>query len=137
MKKSLFPFEHYWHLLKDQPKWIQHSLKEAPKRRLTMSPNLTYASIAFVDSINDAQQSKECSRQWYHWVGEANGKKSKESKMEGHNRLVEEIVELTKMKYTLFEELCTQEKEYFCIQEEKMQDDWEIERHRIQQEVIG
>ncbi|KAG7947513.1 hypothetical protein I3843_14G098600 [Carya illinoinensis] len=53
LEKCSFQFEHCWHLLKDQPKWIWRATKDDPKQRKTMSlsPTPTQCSGATVDSV--------------------------------------------------------------------------------------
>ncbi|KAG6668083.1 hypothetical protein CIPAW_01G146900 [Carya illinoinensis] len=57
LEKCSFQFEHCWHLLKDQPKWIWRATKEDPKRRKTMSPSPTptRCSGATIDSAFDME----------------------------------------------------------------------------------
>ncbi|KAG6645334.1 hypothetical protein CIPAW_08G115400 [Carya illinoinensis] len=57
LEKCLFQFEHCWHLLKDQPKWIWRTTKENPKRRKMMSPSPTptRCSGATIDSVFDLE----------------------------------------------------------------------------------
>ncbi|KAG6634282.1 hypothetical protein CIPAW_12G107800 [Carya illinoinensis] len=57
LEKCPFQFEHCWHLLKDQPKWIWRATKEDPKWRKKMypSPTPTRCSGAIVDSIFDLE----------------------------------------------------------------------------------
>ncbi|KAG6648033.1 hypothetical protein CIPAW_07G120000 [Carya illinoinensis] len=51
LEKCSFQFEHCWHLLKDQPKWIWRTTKEDLKRRKTISssPTPTQCSAAIED----------------------------------------------------------------------------------------
>ncbi|KAK1374125.1 glutathione S-transferase T3-like [Heracleum sosnowskyi] len=39
LEKCSFQFEHCYHMLKNQPKWIGHTTKEDPKRRKMVSPS--------------------------------------------------------------------------------------------------
>ncbi|KAG6666014.1 hypothetical protein CIPAW_01G001000 [Carya illinoinensis] len=59
LEKCSFQFEHCWHLLKDQPKWIWRATKEDLKRRKTMSssptPTPTRCSAATEDSFFDLE----------------------------------------------------------------------------------
>ncbi|XP_042960304.1 uncharacterized protein LOC122295365 [Carya illinoinensis] len=57
LEKCSFQFEHCWHLLKDQPKWIWRATNEDPKRRKTMSPSPTptRCSGATLDSVFDLE----------------------------------------------------------------------------------
>ncbi|KAG2668160.1 hypothetical protein I3760_15G147400 [Carya illinoinensis] len=57
LEKCSFQFEHCWHLLKDQPKWIWRATKEDPKQRKTMSPSPTptRCSGATIDSAFDME----------------------------------------------------------------------------------
>ncbi|KAG6628521.1 hypothetical protein CIPAW_14G018900 [Carya illinoinensis] len=101
-------FEHCWHLLKDQPKWIWRATKEDPKRRKTISPSPTptRCSAATEDSIFD---------------------------LETENVIKNEVIELDRpmMKYTLLEESRTQEKEFYRLKAEKMEYDKEKEEKKL------
>ncbi|KAG6668618.1 uncharacterized protein LOC122276943 [Carya illinoinensis] len=111
LEKCSFQFEHYWHLLKDQPKWIWRATKEDPKRRKTMSPSPTptRCSDAAVDSVFDI----DADQMHAHEVIEPDrpiGRKAEKGKRKAQGRQAEENFQLRKMKYTLLEESRAQEK---------------------------
>ncbi|KAG6662167.1 hypothetical protein CIPAW_03G224700 [Carya illinoinensis] len=101
LEKCSFQFEHCWHLLKDQPKWIWRTTKEDPKRRKT------YEVIELDRPM---------------------GRKAEKGKQKGQGRQAEENFQLKKMKCTLLEESCAQKKEFYRLKVEKMEYDKEKEK---------
>ncbi|XP_042983451.1 uncharacterized protein LOC122312858 [Carya illinoinensis] len=135
LEKCSFQFEHCWHLLKDQPKWIWRATKEDPKRRKTMSPSPTptRCSDATVDSVFDI----EADQMHAHEVIEPDrpiGRKAEKGKRKAQGRQAEENFQLRKMKYTLLEESRAQEKEFYRLKAEKMEYDKETEARKLQLE---
>ncbi|XP_040987808.1 DNA ligase 1-like [Juglans microcarpa x Juglans regia] len=121
LEKCSFQFEHCWHLLQDQPKWIWCSTNPDPKRRKMMSPSPTptRCSDATVDSIFDLEANNVVDNK----VVELNrpmGRKAEKGKRKAQALSAQEIVGLNKLKYTLLEESRAQEKEYFHLKAEKM-----------------
>ncbi|KAG2715615.1 hypothetical protein I3760_03G086400 [Carya illinoinensis] len=117
LEKCSFQFEHCWHLLKDQPKWIWRATKEDPKRRKTMSPSPTptRCSGATIDSAFDMEADEVMEN-------------------EAQSKQAEENFQLRKMKYTLLEESRTQEKEFYRMKAEKMEYDKEKEEKKLRLE---
>ncbi|KAG6660183.1 hypothetical protein CIPAW_03G088100 [Carya illinoinensis] len=105
LEKCSFQFEHCWHLLKDQPKWIWRATKDVPPRRKTMSPSLTPISI-----------------------------RSEKEKRKAQGKQPEENLQLRKMKYTLLEESRAHEKEFCRLKAEKMEYDKEKEKKKLRLE---
>ncbi|KAG2664615.1 hypothetical protein I3760_16G090400 [Carya illinoinensis] len=116
LEKCSFQFEHCWHLLKNQPKWIWRATKEDPKRKKTMSlsPTPTRCSGATVDSFFDL---------------EANNVMENEEKE--FYRLKAEKMEYDKGKE---EKKLRLEDERLRLEAEKMIIDWEKELNKIHQE---
>ncbi|KAG6632025.1 hypothetical protein CIPAW_13G129900 [Carya illinoinensis] len=114
LEKCSFQFEHCWHLLKDQPKWIWRATKDVPPRRKTMSPSLTPTSTRCSAATEDSKAEK--------------GKRKAQGKQ------AEENLQLRKMKYTLLEESRAQEKEFYCLKAEKMEYDKEKEEKKLRLE---
>ncbi|KAG2700665.1 hypothetical protein I3760_06G008900 [Carya illinoinensis] len=135
LEKCSFQFEHCWHLLKDQPKWIWRATKEDPKRRKTMSPSPTptRCSRATVDSVFDLKADHVMENE----VMEPNrpiGRKAEKGKRKAQGQHAEENFQLRKMKYTLLEESRAKEKEFFRLKAEKMAYDKETEARKLRQE---
>ncbi|KAF5464736.1 hypothetical protein F2P56_014790 [Juglans regia] len=106
LEKTAFQFEHCWQLLKDQPKWNQRCTKDGTKRKSTMSPTYSRTSAVATNSPIDSAQG----------------------------RASEELVELSKKRYTLLEESRAQEKEFFQLKAEKMAYEREMEENKSRQE---
>ncbi|KAG6633329.1 hypothetical protein CIPAW_12G041600 [Carya illinoinensis] len=135
LEKCLFQFEHCWHLLKDQPKWIWRTTKEDPKRRKTISPSPTptRCSGATVDSVFDLEADHVMENEVIE-PDRPIGRKAEKGKRKAQGQHVEENFKLRKMKYTLLEESCAQEKEFFRLKAEKMAYDKETEARKLRQE---
>ncbi|KAG6647360.1 hypothetical protein CIPAW_07G073800 [Carya illinoinensis] len=135
LEKCSFQFEHCWHLLKDQPKWIWRATKEDPKRRKTMSPSPTptRCSDATVDSVFDIEADQMLENEVIE-PDRPIGRKAEKGKRKAQGRQVEENFQLRKMKYTLLEESRAQEKEFYRLKAEKMEYDKEIEARKLQLE---
>ncbi|KAG6663833.1 hypothetical protein CIPAW_02G050500 [Carya illinoinensis] len=135
LEKCSFQFEHCWHLLKDQPKWIWRATKEDPKRRKTMSPSSTptQCSGATLDSVFDLEADHVMENE----VMEPDrpiGRKAEKGKRKDQSQHAEENFQLRKMKYTLLEESRAQKKEFFRLKAEKMAYDKETEARKLRQE---
>ncbi|KAG6638588.1 hypothetical protein CIPAW_10G044700 [Carya illinoinensis] len=132
---SLDAFEYCWHLLKDQPRWIWRATKEDPKRRKTMSPSPTptQCSGAIVDSICDIEANQMLENEVIE-LDRPIGRKAEKGKRKAQGQHAEENFQLKKIKYTLLEESCAQEKEFFRLKAEKMAYDNEIEARKLRQE---
>ncbi|KAG2729069.1 hypothetical protein I3760_01G233400 [Carya illinoinensis] len=116
LEKCSFQFEHCWHLLKDQPKWIWRATKDDPKRRKTMSPSPTPtrcsgATIDFVFDMeaNNVMENEE--KEFYRMKAE---------KMEYDKEKEEKQLRL--------------EDERLRLEAEKMRIEAEKEQNRIRQE---
>ncbi|KAG6657296.1 hypothetical protein CIPAW_04G080400 [Carya illinoinensis] len=135
LEKCSFQFEHYWHLLKDQPKWIWRATKEDPKRRKMMSPSptLTRCSGATVDSVFDLEVDHVMENEVIE-PDRPIGRKVEKGKRKTQDQHAEENFQLRKMKYTLLEESRAQEKEFFRLKAEKMAYDKETEARKLLQE---
>ncbi|KAG6632832.1 hypothetical protein CIPAW_12G006100 [Carya illinoinensis] len=145
LDKCFFQFEHCWHLLKDQPKWIWHSTKEDLKRRKMMSTSLipTQCSGAMVDSVFDLETDNVIDNDVTE-LDRPMGRKVEKGKRKAQGRQAEENFVLRKMKYTLLEESqYDKEKEgkKMCLKDErlrleakKMENDRENELNKIRQE---
>ncbi|KAG2711526.1 hypothetical protein I3760_04G081000 [Carya illinoinensis] len=135
LEKCSFQFEHYWHLLKDQPKWIWRATKEDPKRRKMMSPSptLTRCSGATVDSVFDLEVDHVMENEVIE-PDRPIGRKVEKGKRKTQDQHAEENFQLRKMKYTLLEESRAQEKEFFRLKAEKMAYDKETEARKLRQE---
>ncbi|KAG2712471.1 hypothetical protein I3760_04G127600 [Carya illinoinensis] len=135
LEKCSFQFEHCWHLLKDQPKWIWRATKEDPKRRKTMSPSPTptRCSGATVDSVFDLEADHMTENEVIE-PDRPIGRKAEKGKRKAQGQHAEENFQLRKMKYMLLEESCTQEKEFFRLKAEKMAYDKETEARKLRQE---
>ncbi|KAG2711525.1 hypothetical protein I3760_04G080900 [Carya illinoinensis] len=132
---SLDAFEHCWHLLKDQPKWIWRATKEDPKWRKMMSPSptLTRCSGATVDSVFDLEVDHVMENEVIE-PDRPIGRKVEKGKRKTQDQHAEENFQLRKMKYTLLEESRAQEKEFFRLKAEKMAYDKETEARKLRQE---
>ncbi|KAG6676366.1 hypothetical protein I3842_15G147800 [Carya illinoinensis] len=111
LEKCSFQFEHCWHLLKDQPKWIWRATKEDPKQRKTMSPSPTptRCSGATIDSAFDIVADEVMENEVIE-LDRPIGRKAEKGKRKAQSKQVEETFQLRKMKYTLLEESRAQEK---------------------------
>ncbi|KAG6637594.1 hypothetical protein CIPAW_11G189100 [Carya illinoinensis] len=132
LEKCSFQFEHCWHLLKDQPKWIWRATKDDPKRRKTMSPSPTptRCSGATVDSVFDMEADNVMENEVIE-LDRPIGRKAEKGKRKAQGRQAEENFQLRKMKYTLLEESRAQEKEFFRMKAEKMEYDKEKEEKKL------
>ncbi|KAG6667069.1 hypothetical protein CIPAW_01G075100 [Carya illinoinensis] len=135
LEKCSFQFQHCWHLLKDQPKWIWHATKEDPKRRKTMSPSPTptRCSGATVDLVFDLEADHVMENEVIE-LDRPIGRKSEKGKRKAQGQHAKENFQLRKMKYTLLEESRAQEKEFFRLKAEKMAYDKETETRKLRQE---
>ncbi|KAG2721677.1 hypothetical protein I3760_02G092400 [Carya illinoinensis] len=137
LEKCTFQFEHCWHLLKDQPKWIWHATKEDPKRRKTMSPSPTptptRCSAATEDSAFDLETENVIENEVIE-LDRPMGRKAEKGKRKAQGRQAEENFQLRKMKYTMLEESRAQEKEFYCLKAEKMEYDKEKEEKKLRLE---
>ncbi|KAG2678936.1 hypothetical protein I3760_11G027100 [Carya illinoinensis] len=135
LEKCSFQFEHCWHLLKGQPKWIWRATKEDPKRRKTMSPSPTptRGSGATIDSAFDIEADEVMENEVIE-LDRPIGRKDEKEKRKAQGRQAEENFQLRKMKYTLLEESCTQEKEFYRMKAEKMEYDKEKEEKKLRLE---
>ncbi|XP_042982277.1 uncharacterized protein LOC122311706 [Carya illinoinensis] len=135
LEKCSFQFEHCWHLLKDQPKWIWSATKEDPKRRKTMSPSPTptRCSGATVDSVFYLEADHVMENEVIE-PDRPMGRKAEKGKRKAQGQHAEENFQLRKMKYTLLEESSAQEKEFFRLKAEKMAYDKETEARKLRQE---
>ncbi|KAG6667698.1 hypothetical protein CIPAW_01G118700, partial [Carya illinoinensis] len=122
LEKCSFQFEHCWHLLKDQPKWIWRATKKDPKRKKTMSPSPTptRCSGITVDSIFDIEADNVMENEVIE-LDRPIGRKAEKGKRKAQDKQTEENFQLRKMKYTLFEESHAQEKEFYRLKAEKME----------------
>ncbi|XP_040989513.1 uncharacterized protein LOC121237023 [Juglans microcarpa x Juglans regia] len=130
-------FEHCWQLLKDQPKWNQHCTKDGMKRRLTMSPTYSRTSTVAPNSPIDSVGGTEAENLVENDVIKLDrpmGRKAEKGKRKAQTRASDELVELSKHKYTLLEESRAQEKELFRLKAEKMAYDREREGNKSRQE---
>ncbi|KAI3819906.1 hypothetical protein L1987_13759 [Smallanthus sonchifolius] len=126
LEKCNFQFEHCWHLLKDQPKWISHTKKDDVKQRKTVN-----------SSPSDKDDVLEIGNVIENEVIELDrpmGRKDEKGKRKAQGGQTEEIIQLRKMKYTLLEESCAQEKEFYRLKAEKMEYDKDKEQNKIRQE---
>ncbi|KAG2727687.1 hypothetical protein I3760_01G169600 [Carya illinoinensis] len=135
LEKCSFQFEHCWHLLKDQPKWIWRSTKEDPKRRKTMSPSPTptRCSGATIDSAFDMEADEVMENEVIE-LDRPIGRKAEKGKRKAQSKQAEENFQLRKMKYTLLEESRAQEKEFYQMKAEKMEYDKEKEEKKLRLE---
>ncbi|KAG6644321.1 hypothetical protein CIPAW_08G047300 [Carya illinoinensis] len=131
LEKCSFQFEHCWHLLKDQPKWIWRATKEDPKRRKMMSTSLTptRCSGSIIDSAFDIEVDEVMENEVIE-LERPIRRKAEKGKRKAHGRQVEENFQLRKMKYTLLEESRAQKKEFFRLKAEKMEYDKEKEEKK-------
>ncbi|KAG6634190.1 hypothetical protein CIPAW_12G101800 [Carya illinoinensis] len=132
LEKCSFQFEHCWHLLKDQPKWIWRATKDDPKRRKTMSPSPTptRCSGATVDSVFYMEVDNVMENEVIE-LDRPIGRKAEKGKRKAQGRQAEENFQLRKMKYTLLEESRAQEKEFYFMKAEKMEYDKEKEEQKL------
>ncbi|KAG2717435.1 hypothetical protein I3760_03G175000 [Carya illinoinensis] len=137
LEKCTFQFEHCWHLLKDQPKWIWRATKEDPKRRKTMSPSPTptptRCSAATEDSAFDLETENVIENEVIE-LDRPMGRKAEKGKRKAQGREAEENFQLRKMKYTMLEESRAQEKEFYRLKAEKMEYDKEKEEKKLRLE---
>lgn len=82
-----------------------------------------------LDSINDAKKEHVLNNNVVE-LERPMEKKAKKAKWKASTGLVEDIVELFKMKYTLLEQSHAQETYFFYLKEEKMHYDREREEHK-------
>ena len=131
LEKCSFQFEHCWHLLKNQPKWIWHATKDDPKRRKKVSPapspspNSTQCSATVEDSVSKSDIIE---------LDRPIGRKAEKGKRKALDKQIEESVQLRKLKYTLLEESRVQEKEFYRLKAEKMEYEKEKEEKKLRQE---
>ncbi|KAG2719938.1 hypothetical protein I3760_02G013800 [Carya illinoinensis] len=116
LEKCSFQFEHCWHMLKDQPKWIWRATKDDPKRRKTMSPSpiSTRCSGATVDSVFDMEADNVMENEEKEFY------RMKPEKMEYDKEKEEQKLHL--------------EDERLRLEAEKMRIEAEKEQNRIRQE---
>ncbi|KAG2724941.1 hypothetical protein I3760_01G042400 [Carya illinoinensis] len=137
LEKCSFQFEHCWHLLKDQPKWIWRATKDVTPRRKTMSPSLTPTSTRCSAATEDSVFDLETENVIENEVAELDrpmGRKAEKGKRKAQGKHAEENFQLRKMKYTLLEESRAQEKEFYRLKAEKMEYDKEKEEKKLRQE---
>ncbi|KAG2678769.1 hypothetical protein I3760_11G019100 [Carya illinoinensis] len=136
LEKCSFQFEHCWHLLKDQPKWIWRATKEDPKRRKTISPSPTptRCSGATIDSAFDMEADEVMENEVIK-LDRPIGRKAEKGKRKAQSKQAEENFQLRKMKYTLLEESRAQEKEFYRMKAEKMEYDKEKEEKKLRLEM--
>ncbi|KAG6626143.1 hypothetical protein CIPAW_15G027200 [Carya illinoinensis] len=137
LEKCSFQFEHCWHLLKDQPKWIWRATKDVTPRRKTMSPSLTPTSTPCSAATEDSVFDLETENVIENEVAELDrpmGRKAEKGKRKAQGKHAEENFQLRKMKYTLLEESRAQEKEFYRLKAEKMEYDKEKEEKKLRQE---
>ncbi|KAG2721181.1 hypothetical protein I3760_02G069900 [Carya illinoinensis] len=137
LEKCSFQFEHCWHLLKDQPKWIWCATKDVLPRRKTMSPSLTPTSTQCSAATEDSVFDLETKNVIENEVAELDlpmGRKAKKGKRKAQGKQAEENFQLRKMKYTLLEESRAQEKEFYRLKAEKMEYDKEKEEKKLRLE---
>ncbi|XP_041028413.1 uncharacterized protein LOC121268286 [Juglans microcarpa x Juglans regia] len=92
--------------------------------------DLTATRMALSDSDNNSDGPD----QQYYTGGEKSSICSCTTCCKAQGRLAEEIVALSKLKYTLLEELRAQEKELFRLKVENMEYDWKRKGNKIRQE---
>ncbi|XP_041028067.1 glutathione S-transferase T3-like [Juglans microcarpa x Juglans regia] len=111
LEKSSFQFEHCWHPLKDQPKWIWRSTNPDPKRRKTISPSPTptRCSGATVDSVFELEAGNVVDNEVVE-LDRPMGRKAVKGKRKAQVSSAQEIVRINKLKYTLSEKSRAQEK---------------------------
>ncbi|KAK9080096.1 hypothetical protein SSX86_001771 [Deinandra increscens subsp. villosa] len=119
IEKSNFQFEHCWHLLKDQAKWISRSTKQRKAVVPSPTPTITPSSTQNVIENEIIELERPM------------GRKAAKAKRKAQGRQVEEVMELKKMRYTLLEESRIQEKEFYRLKAEKMEYDKEKENKRL------
>ncbi|KAF5473441.1 hypothetical protein F2P56_010052 [Juglans regia] len=137
LEKTTFQFEHCWQLLKDQPKWNQRCTKDGTKRRSTMSPTYSRTSSMATNSPIDSVGGTEGENMETNDVIDLDrpiGRKAEKGKRKAQGRASEELVELSKKRYTLLEESRAQEKEFFRLKAEKMAYEREMEENKTRQE---
>ncbi|KAG2725413.1 hypothetical protein I3760_01G064900 [Carya illinoinensis] len=137
LEKCSFQFEHCWHLLKDQPKWIWRATKDVTPRRKTMSPSLTPTSTPCSAATEDSVFDLETENVIENEVAELDrpmGRKAEKGKRKAQGKHAEENFQLRKMKYTLLEESRAQEKEFYRLKAEKMEYDKEKEEKKLRLE---
>ncbi|KAG2723219.1 hypothetical protein I3760_02G160500 [Carya illinoinensis] len=134
LEKCNFQFEHCWHLLKDQAKWIWCATKDVPPRRKTMSPSLTPTSTRCSTAMEDSVFDLETENVIENEVAELDrpmGRKAEKGKRKAQGKQAEENFQLRKMKYTLLEESRAQEKEFYRLKAEKM----EYDKEKVEKEL--
>ncbi|XP_076895916.1 uncharacterized protein LOC143548710 [Bidens hawaiensis] len=118
IRKKIYRFEHCWHLLKDQPKWISYTTKDDTIKKKTTVPSPTPTTTS-----SPTENVIELDRPM--------GRKAEKAKRKAQSIQSEEIIQLRKMKYTLLEESSAQEKEYYRLKAEKMEHDNANEQKKL------
>ncbi|XP_042988590.1 uncharacterized protein LOC122316116 [Carya illinoinensis] len=119
LEKCSFQFEHCWHLLKDQPKWIWRTTKEDPKRRKTMSPSPTptRCSGSTIDSAFDMEADEVMENEVIE-LDRPIGRKAEKGKRKAQSKQAEENFQLRKMKLEAKKMVIEREKELAKIRHE-------------------
>ncbi|KAK1360620.1 glutathione S-transferase T3-like [Heracleum sosnowskyi] len=128
-----FQFEHCYHLLKNQPKWIGHTTKEDPKRRKRVSPSPSPSPISTTTQCSTATEDNVFENDVIE-LDRPIERKAEKGKRKDLTKQIEESVQLRKLKYTLLEESRVLEKEFFRLKAEKMKYDKEKEETKLRQE---
>ncbi|KAI3795146.1 hypothetical protein L1987_37794 [Smallanthus sonchifolius] len=126
IKKCNFQFEHCWHLLKDQPKWISHTKKDDVKQKKSVNSSPTQK--------DDVLETGNVTENEVIELGRPMGRKAEKGKQKARGRQTEEIIHLRKMKFTLLEESRAQVKEFYRLKDEKIDYDKDKEQNKICQE---
>ncbi|KAI3818754.1 hypothetical protein L1987_12571 [Smallanthus sonchifolius] len=131
LEKCHFQFEHCWHLLKDQPKWISRA---DVKQRKTMfsspTPTPIRCSIPIDDPVLDLETENVIEREVIEW-DRPMGRKAEKEKQKSQGTQTEETIQLKRLKCTVLEESDVQEEEFYHLEAEKMEYDKEKEEKKL------
>ncbi|KAG6660872.1 hypothetical protein CIPAW_03G134500 [Carya illinoinensis] len=141
LEEDNFQFEHCWHLLKNQPKWIWRTTKDDPKQKKTMSPSLTptptRCSAATEDSVFDLEMENVIENEVIE-LDRPMGRKAEKGKRKAQGRQMEYDNERESIKLHLEDERLRLEAEKLKIEVEKKQSKirQEDERLRLKAEKV-